>query len=153
MFKPLKLLHAALLCYLGMLIISACQDGLHYTEYKQMTHKQWDSRDTLVYQIPPLQHDDSLCLTLGIRSNKDFNYKAIMARAELRCDTAITTVIPITLQLNTDSLPFRHSNADRLSEQMTIHLKANKPYSLHITHSMRLNPLDGISFVGISLEK
>lgn len=153
MVKRLKYLQAILICCLGIAITSACQDGIHYTEYKQLPHKQWDRHDTLVYHIPPLQHDTHLNLTLGIRSNKDFNYKTIVAQAELRCDSLIAVTIPVTLKLDNDSIPFSSSNTDHLSKPAPIHLKANKTYTLYITHSMRLNPLDGIPCIGIFLEK
>ena len=153
MIKRLKYLPAILICCLGTAFITACQDSLHYAEYKQLPHKQWDRHDTLVYHIPQAQHDAKMDFTLGIRSNKDFNYKTIVAQAELRCDSQITATMPITIKLDNDSLPFRHPNADRLSTPIPIILKANKTYTLHITHSMRLNPLDGIPCVGIFLEK
>ena len=153
MVKRQKHLLAILICCLGIAIISACQDGIHYTEYKQLPHKQWDRYDTLVYHIPSLQHDTDLNLTLGIRSNNDFKYKAIIAQTELRCDSLITAAIPITLKLGNDSIPFSSSNTNYLSTPTPIHLKANQTYTLYITHSMRLNPLDGIPCVGIFLEK
>lgn len=153
MAKRQKYLLAILICSLGTAIISACQDGIHYTEYKQLPHKQWDRYDTLVYHIPSLQHDTDLNFTLGIRSNKDFNYTTIVAQAELRCDSLITAAIPITLKIEDNSIPFASSNTDYLSTPAPIHLKANQTYTLYITHSMRLNPLDGIPCVGIFLEK
>jgi gliding motility-associated lipoprotein GldH len=153
MTKLLKNLPAILICYLGTATIMACQDSLHYTEYKHLPHKQWDSRDTLIYHIPPLQHDADISITLGIRCSKDFKYERIVAQAELRCDSLITAATPVILHLDNDSLPFRHPNSDCLSTPISLPMKANRPYTLRITHSMRLNPLDGIPCVGVFLER
>ena len=142
-----------------MMLFSSCQDGLHYANYQHLPHNQWSSRDTLIYSLPMTNHDIDTWFSVSVRSIHTYQYKDIVVKAELM--RGKQTVSSYTFPINLDrkerssawaakeSLPI----ANRYSVPTLLHLKGGEQYILRITHIMRLEPLDGITDVGVFLEQ
>lgn len=139
-----------------MAVLLSCQDSLLYSEYKEIPNAQWDSRDTLSFQLPKAEYSLSAYLTISVRTRQDYNYKAITLKVEhLLNDTIIyadTLHIPLC-DANGHPLVHAFPIADNYSKPIPLNLKRNECHTLHITHDMRLNPLNGIPDVGVFVER
>ena len=146
----------AILMLLAVLLLSACQDSLYYTCYHNLPQSEWDSNDTIIFSIPPTEADLDVALTLGVRSTPTYQYSDLVARIEVLCDEKPLSSIPLTINLYTDG---QHQDErtrlidESCSRPQALHLQAQHQYTVRITHLMSLNPVPGISSIGIIVEK
>lgn len=151
----LKSTHIGMLCWLVAGLLASCQGDLYYTEYKVLPQEQWDSRDTLVIDLPVSEQDIEAKVTLGMRRTHGFRYKKVVMREEVWCQGKIQEVRPVTITLrgNREEEGTGLLVKEFYSDAQPLHLQAGLPYSIRLTHQMRLNPLDGIVAVGVTVEK
>lgn len=144
-----------LVCLVGVLTLVACQKGLYHAEYHDLTSSGWDSRDTLVFELPATAHDQALGLTVSVRSTSRFGYCEVATQVEVLCDGQVTAVMPISVPMcEAAGHPLGGGVMMRthMSEPEPLHLKAGHHYTLRLTHRMRLNPLEEVLAVGVVLE-
>lgn len=142
-----------LMCGVSMLLMAACEDGLYYTEYKELSPCEWDSRDTLVFEIPVSERDVDADVTFGVRYTSKFNYREMVVGVEQLCDGHAVAVTPVNIQMYEGD---RASGDGMLvkcsySQPLRLRMKAGHRYVFRLKHRMRLNPLDEILAVGISV--
>ena len=145
-----------ILSLLTVLLLSACQDNLYYTCYQDFPQSEWDSNDTISFSIPPTETDLDVAVTLGVRSTPTYQYSDLVARLEVLCDEKPLSSIPLTINLYTDGQNQNertHLIYDSYSRPQALHLQAQHQYTIRITHLMSLNPVPGISSLGIIVEK
>lgn len=152
--KHLRYITIIILCCLGMTFIMSCQGDLYYADYKNMPQGIWDSRDTLSFIIPPSAQDADVELTISIRNTKEYKYESLALRAFVvdylgcvRKDMTIA-IMPDGKQSKIGAICAYNS-----SEPVKMHLKAGRRVTLRLSHRMRLNPIEGITDVEITLVK
>jgi len=144
-------LYVGLLC---LILLGACQDSLFYTHYQDIPEQKWDSQDTLFFSIPPSDTDLDVAVTLGVRTHASCSYKDIVARAQLLDGDSVVSSIPLNITLyNNDEPAHGLRVCDHFSRPQPLRMKAHHDYTLRVTHLMRLNPLDDIVSVGITVER
>ena len=145
-----------LLGCLGTFLLLSCQDGLYYTAYQPIPQSLWDSRDTLVYTLPVADHDMDVLLSVGVRSTDAYQYENLLVVVEQHCDQRKVAFCRLPIAIRNDGL-YAHGHstplADDYSGVAVIHLKKGKAYTLRLSHRMKLNPLTGISEVGVFVEQ
>lgn len=153
--KPLSIFSLATISILGMATLLSCQESLFYTEYKTIPNSQWDSRDTLSFLLPVADGAIDATLTISVRKRHDYDYKNIALNVgHLLNDSLVSTdTLHVTLyDANGQSLGQGFPVSDNYSRPLPIHLGKGERHTLRITHTMRLNPLDGITDVGIFVD-
>ena len=139
-----------------MATLLSCQDSLLYSEYKEIPNARWDSRDTLTFTLPEPEHPIDATLTVSLRSRQDYKYQYVALTVEHLIDscTISTDTLHITLY-DSNGQPLGHGFpiSDNHSRPLPIHLGKDEHHTMRITHSMRLNPLEGIPDVAVSVER
>lgn len=139
-----------------LLLFSSCQDNLYYTCYQDLPQSEWDSNDTISFSIPSTEADLDVAVTLGVRSTPTYQYSDLVARLEVLCDEKPLSSVPLTINLYADG---QHPDDrtrlidESYSRPQALHLQAQHQYTIRITHLMSLNPVPGISSLGIIVEK
>ncbi len=144
-----------ILSLLPILFLPSCQDNLYYTYYQDLPQSVWDCEDTISFSIPPTEEDVDVAVTLGVRSTPTYQYSDLVARLEVLCDKKPLSSTPLTINLYPQKP--REEGARLIDEShsrpQALHLQARHQYAIRITHLMSLNPVPGISSVGIIVEK
>lgn len=141
---------------LVMTMFVSCQDAPFFIQYHSIPYHSWDKRSKMVFELPNVDHDKDLSLTLGIRATEHFEYSEITLltsvyedKKEIVRDTTNMTLF------DKDNLPTGNGFPFIETTQKTparLHLKKGKHYKIKVTHLMRMNPLDDIYNVGITLQ-
>lgn len=154
--RPLSTFLFAILMFLGMTTLLSCQDSLFYSEYRAIPNSQWDSSDTVSFQLPETESPFDATMTICVRARHDYDYKDIVLRYEHLVNDSIVSADTLNITLyDADEHPISHafSVSDNSSRPLPLHMERNERHALRITHTMRLNPLQGISDVGVSVER
>lgn len=156
--ERMKLFHT-LYIYVGifsLFLLTACQDNLYFTLYQDLPQRQWDSNDSLYFNIPPAEQDLDVVVTFAVRTTSSFRYKDVVARAELLAGDSIISSIPLDISLSKDDEDASSHGllmSDNYSKPQSLHMHAHHKYTLRVIHLMRLNPLDEVVSVGIIVER
>lgn len=137
------------------LLFLSCQDNLYYTYYQDLPQSVWDCDDTISFSIPPTEEDFDVAVTLGVRSTPTYQYSDLVARLEVLCDKKPLSSVPLTINLYTENPRKERARLidESYSRPQNLHLQAQHHYTIRITHLMSLNPVPGISSLGIIVEK
>ncbi len=78
MHKSLCLILSLIVCFL-----TSCYDeGTYYYHYERLTDDTWSQRDTITFDLDTLWEDASLSLSVGVRSNTLYPYRALVMEAQ-----------------------------------------------------------------------
>lgn len=154
--KRLFILLSMIISGLGMTSLLSCQDSLFYSEYKDIPNAQWDSRDTIIFQLPNTEYPLDATLLVCVRTRQGSDYKKVVLSVEHLCDDTLLSADTLHLALyDSKGLPlgqaFPFSNYS--SRSLPIHVVKDAHHTIRITHIMRQNPLDGVSDVGVFVER
>ena len=139
------------------LALSACDQKHFYNEYKTVDIKEWKSTDTLSYQIKIAEENKNYQYSISVRHSKEYEFSNLWLKVFVKgtgIDTSFRYEIPL---FKNDGKPYG-KNSGSLCTQ-TIPLKTNLPlykkgeYQISIVQLMRKDPLDGISDVGVIIDK
>lgn len=140
----------------GMLLLAACHDNTMYMKYKSVDAREWHAHDTLVYKLPEIENDMNVSVTVGVRTLQSFKYDNLAVVAKLYEGKHLIsqdTVNYIILDKNGENIGTGFPYAEHFRNiSHRYALKAKKKYKIKLTHIMRLDPLDGVSDVGITIE-
>lgn len=138
-----------------MMIITSCQDSPFFIEYTPVDTSGWDSHDYQRYCIGSSPTDRTASFTVGVRTTPLYPHTNISLRVRLFEQGRVVM---------TDTVHFNLEGRDHLSlsqalplstHELPLHktypLKKDSIYRLRIYHIMRLDPLPGISDVGITV--
>lgn len=149
-----RLLILPLSFLLVLTLLTACQNPPYHAEYRDLPHHQWDSRDTLAFNLPATATDTTLHLTLALRTTDAIPTKAIPTRLHILRDGQPLPTLTVTIPLYDDhqhplgtGFPIIENHAT-----LPLHLQAHHHYTLLLTHHTRLNPLPHIHSVGVLIE-
>lgn len=144
-----------LFCGVGMALMVSCQEDLYYAEYKELSQCEWDSRDTLAFEIPVSESDKDVNVVVGVRSTSRVQYSDVVVSVQLLCDDHVVSSTPVNVRLYEG----KKAEGDGLlvkcsySRPQPLHIKAGHRYVLRLTHRMRLNPMEEIPAVGVMVEE
>lgn len=138
------------------MLTTSCQSTLFYTEYKSIDSHQWDRRDVKVFKLPVPEKDETLQLSVGMRTTEELEYTRL---------TVLATLFEEGKAIEKDTIEFCLFNENGASTgtgfpyientkeaNHPITLKKGKKYKIKLTHIMRNNPVGNIFDVGISLD-
>lgn len=139
------------------LAFSACEQKHFYNEYKPVDIKGWKSTDTLSYPIKIDTENKNYQYAISVRHSKEYEFSNIWLKVYVKgsgIDTSFRYEIPL---FKNDGKPYGKSSGTLCTQ--TIPLKTNLPlykkgnYQISIVQLMRKDPLDGISDIGVIIDK
>lgn len=148
---------ASILIAVLLFTLSACEQKHFYNEYKSVNIKEWKSTDTLTYSIKIDTENKNYQYAISVRHSKEYEFSNIWLKVYIKgnsIDTSFRYEIPL---FKNDGKPYGKSSGTLCTQ--TIPLKTNLPlykkgtYQISIVQLMRKDPLDGISDIGILIDK
>lgn len=138
-----------------MLLFAACQDSSMYMQYKTVEAKGWNSQDTLVFELPEVENTTSFNVDYGLRVWRNYKYENCVLVAKLCEGNKVVSSDILTFDFCNDGEEQEGFGLNFLELKKTLGhkytLKPEKKYKLKVTHKMKLNPLDGVGNVGVSI--
>ncbi len=147
------------LSFLVVFVLSACNNNVYYTGYSDIPDGRWDSRDTLVFDVPDEPNDDTSripkTLAAIVRYTDAYKYRKITIGVDFCSkDGQVISKDTLTFELFNKNGESNGTGTVYLeSEEKSFDVKMT-PYSpklIRVYHMMRLDPLEGISNVVVSL--
>lgn len=129
---------------LSLCVLASCRGKTYHSEYRNLPQRQWSSRDTLRFDIPQVEADAEVLISVALRNTSHFRYKEIVMRLEILEGRKVVASTRLTVTPERRFL-FNESH----SKPQLFRLKAHKTYAFRLTQIMRLSPLDEITDVGI----
>ena len=141
---------------LSTVLFVSCQEALFYSHYEHVSCKGWNNCDTLVFDIPQTEEDETFSLQLCVRTTDSYEYNSIAFTTEVLADSIPVAYDTIHINIydekgNSRGIGFPYTEI--ASEPKIITLNAGKNYQIRITHAMRLNPLPNVTEAGITLQR
>lgn len=143
--------------FFSLLLLVSCEQKHFFNEYKSVDTKAWKSSDTLSYKIKIDEENKNYQYAISIRHSKEYEFSNLWLKVFIKgntIDTSFRYEIPL---FKNDGKPYGKSSGSLCTQTMP--LKTNLPlykkgnYSISIVQLMRKDPLDGISDVGIIIDK
>lgn len=151
----MKLFRQILIGISGMLLFTACQDMPFFTEYKSVDTQGWYATDVFVYKLPEVEENAQCNAKVCVRALQNYEYDNLALVVRMYEGKKEVSVDSVYLKLFDENgvstgigFPHTEYSCDIKSKQ----LKPGKKYKFKISHIMRLDPLQGISEVGIELK-
>ncbi len=148
------------LLYFSFIILfacSACEQKHVFNEYKTVNIKEWKSTDTLTYNVKIDNDAKQYISSVSVRYQNDYEFSNLWLKISVKgngIDTSFRFEIPL---FKNDGKPYGKKSGSLCTQ--TIPLKTILPilkkgnYNFSIVQLMRKDPLDGISDVGIIIDK
>ena len=143
--------------FIILLICISCEQKHFYNEYKSVDIKAWKSTDTLSYKTKIDEDNKNYQYAISVRHSKEYEFSNLWLKVFIKgtgIDTSFRYEIPL---FKNDGKPYGKSSGSLCTQ--TVPLKTNLPlykkgnYTISIVQLMRKDPLDGISDVGVIIDK
>ncbi|MCB0507541.1 MAG: gliding motility lipoprotein GldH [Chitinophagales bacterium] len=143
------------IAYLCLLILTAqaCTSSHFYNEYKSVDTKNWKSTDTLTFDVEIEDIQANYNILVSVRHQKTYEFSNLWLTYFLENQPAKIEVPLFKL----DGKPYGESSGSLCTQ--TIPLKSNFHFPkkgkniIKVVHLMRKDPLDGVSDIGIIIDK
>lgn len=141
----------------SIIIYSACDQKHYFSQYESTDVKAWKSTDTLSFSINIEEENKNYQYAISVRHSKEYEFSNIWLKVFVKgnaIDTSFRYEIPL---FKNDGKPYGKSSGSLCTQ--TIPLKTNLPihkkgtYTIKIQQLMRKDPLDGISDIGVIIDK
>ncbi len=144
--------------FISLVFYFLCLRTKHFfNEFESTDIKAWKSTDTLSFQIKIEEENKNYQYALSVRHSKDYEFSNIWLKVYIKgnnIDTSFRYEIPL---FKNDGKPYGKSSGSLCTQ--TVPLKTNLPlykkgnYTISIIQLMRKDPLDGISDIGVIIDK
>jgi gliding motility-associated lipoprotein GldH len=140
-----------------LVAFAACEQKHVFNEFKTVDIKGWKSTDTLSYLLKTEESDLNYRYSISVRHSKEYEFSNLWLKVLIKgngTDTSFRYEIPL---FKNDGKPYGKSSGTLCTQ--TVPLKTKLPfykkgvYTLSIIQLMRKDPLDGISDIGLIVDK
>ncbi len=150
-------LHFALFC-LGLVFMISCQPGVVYHEHSNMPSQGWHYRDGILFEV---EIDDTVSLHqmfLDVRNTTEYEYSNlfIFMDIEFPGDRVIRDTLECILADRRGQWTGSGSGrirSNRFLFRDDVWFPESGTYRFTVYHGMRHNTLEGLSDIGIRVEK
>lgn len=138
--------------------LSACDDHTLYHSYQSIPEKGWNKSDTLLFQMPINDSLTVLRLSAGVRNENNYPYQDLYL--------FISHNLEDSTKWQTDTLEFTLSDKDgkwmgtgwgnlyqSVQPMKSAVIRHAGNYTIKVSHGMKDEVLDGISNIGIKIER
>ena len=141
----------------SLVSVVSCDRSYVCNSYQPVPVEGWESQDTITLLLDTVYHGGSYNVSVGIRSTHLYPYQCLWLLAELELNSPDTLIIDTLVCNITDAegnfIGKGLSVYDNVYPMATINCKKGQSGRMRLRHIMRLNPLPGISDVGVVMEK
>jgi gliding motility-associated lipoprotein GldH len=138
-------------------VLIACKQDHYFSEYKSVDIKSWKSTDTLFYVLDIEDSKALYDIAVSVRHQKNYEFSNLWLNIidnYSNLKTAFRLEVPL---FKKDGNPFGKVSGSLCTQNMPFqkNIKFPKPgkYKIRIVQLMRKDPLDGISDIGIIVDK
>ena len=142
---------------LFLLSFTACEQRHFYNEFKTVDIKAWKSSDTLSFPVKIEESGKNYQYAISVRHSKEYEFSNIWLKVFVKgngVDTSFRYQIPL---FKNDGKPYGKSSGTLCTQTIplktTLDLNKKGDYNISIVQLMRKDPLDGISDVGVIIDK
>ena len=142
---------------LAVLAFCSCEQQHFYNEFKTVDIKAWKSTDTLFYPIKIEEENKNYQYALSVRYSKEYEFSNVWLKVSIKSnviDTSFRYEIPL---FKNDGKPYGKSSGSICTQTIPLktNLQMNKKgiYTISIIQLMRKDPLNGISDIGLIIDK
>jgi len=142
---------------ISLLIFCACKQQHFYNKYKAVDVKKWSSSDTLSYAVEIKDDAKNYEYALSVRYQKEYEFSNVWLKVFIQgngIDTAFRYEIPL---FKNDGKPYGKVSGSLCTQiiplKTTLPLSKKGNYTFKIVQLMRKDPLDGISDIGVIIDK
>lgn len=136
---------------------TACEQKHFHSEYKAVNSKAWNVTDTLSYIVNIDDTNVNYNILVSVRYLKDYEFSNLWLNIK---DTYSNKDKPVRFEIplfKKDGNPYGEVSGSLCTQTMPFQSKVKFPkvgkYKIKIVHLMRKDPLDGISDVGVIIDK
>lgn len=130
-----------------VLLVTSCNSGYRYSEYKDVTVSNWKNTDTVTFDIPISKK--ALPVLLGVRYTEQYKYSNLWIK--IIVDGESTRHL-VTL-FDKHGKPTGKTLGTHSSATLALFDIPKGKHTIQVVQNMRENPLKGISAVGILVKK
>jgi gliding motility-associated lipoprotein GldH len=137
--------------------ITACEQKHFYNEYKAVNTKAWNVIDTLTYIADIDDANAYYDILVSVRYQKDYEFSNLWLNI---INSYSDSIQPVRLEVplfKKDGKPYGKVSGSLCTQTIPFQSKIKFPkagkYRIKIVHLMRKDPLDGISDVGVIIDK
>jgi len=135
----------------------ACEQKHFYNEYKAVNVKAWQSTDTLIYSINIDDANALYDIAVSVRYQKDYEFSNIwlsIVDSYSKANETFRLEVPL---FKKDGKPYGKVSGSLCTQtipfQKQIRFPKTGQYKIKLVQLMRKDPLDGISDIGIIIDK
>ena len=140
-----------------VIALSACKQNHYFSEYKPVDINSWKSADTLLYV---LDIDDSKALydiAISVRHQKNYEFSNLWLNIIDNYSNINTTFRLEVPLFKKDGKPYGRVSGSLCTQNMPFQKNIKFPksgkYKIKVVQLMRKDPLDGISDIGVIVDK
>lgn len=149
-----KKISVGLLC---LSLLMSCMDSPIAYKYVSVDAKGWEKTDSVRIQIPPQERTTEATILFSVRTTRSYPYNDLHIRATIQRNEKRISTKDCKIKIYDEKGLFAGKGvlyADNITST-PIHIKLDKDsiYTICITHLMESTNLEGISDVGIKVDK
>lgn len=146
--------------YISLILLFAftsCKQKHFYSEFKTVNIKEWKSTDTLAYAVNIKEENKNYQTAISVRYQSEYEFSNLWLKIFIAgngVDTSFRYEIPL---FKNDGKPYGEKSGNLCTQ--TISINTQLPfykignYNVKVVQLMRKDPLDGISDIGIVIDK
>ncbi len=150
---------------IGILLIQSCQSDVVYDRYISLENSHWKSDQVLKFEIPMQDSIAPYNLFINLRNTKDYPYSNLFLITQMDFPDHTKVIDTLEYEMTNSQGEFLGSGFSDIKENKlfykeNVRFKTPGTYLFSIQQAMRernkinpIDPLPGVSDVGISLEK
>ncbi len=143
--------------FILVFVFTACEQKHFYNEFKTVDVKGWKSSDTTQFDILIDDTSAIYSLSVSVRHQKDYEFSNLwltIFTEYLNEKKAVRFEIPL---FKKDGTPYGKASGSLCTQTMPFQKEIRFPvkgkYTIRMVQLMRKDPLDGISDIGVVLDK
>jgi gliding motility-associated lipoprotein GldH len=143
--------------YVLLPFILCCTQKHFYSEYKTVDSKNWSSNDTLKFKVDIADSNAVYDVAVSVRYQKTYEFSNVWLNIFTQyADVKKSARLEVPLFKN-DGKPYGESSGSLCTQTISFQKQLTFPqtgtYIISVVQLMRKDPIDGISDVGIIIDK
>lgn len=141
----------------SILLFASCTQKHFYSEYKSVNTKKWKSTDTVQFVVDIDDTNALYYMNVSVRHQKDYEFSNVWLNIFTEYHSAKKTFRLEVPLFKKDGKPYGESSGSLCTQTIPFQEQIRFPqagkYTIRIVQLMRKDPLDGISDVGVVIDK
>ncbi|SNR38317.1 protein involved in gliding motility GldH [Lutibacter agarilyticus] len=161
----MQTMHKYFLLLFGTLLLFSCDSGMVYDEYQSIDNSKWASENKIEFIVSNTDTISSKNVFITIRNNKNYEFSSLFLIAKIEFPKGLRVVDTLEYEMADAQgkwlgSGFTDVKENKLFYKENVVFTEKGDYKFSIQHATRSihdiegeNPLNGITDVGLSIEK